>query len=146
MTAYLLDANVLIAMAWPSHIHHKTAREWFSAKGAKSWATCPMTQCAFVRISSNPKIIADAVSPNEAHSMLSVMTSHKGHVFWPDALNLAHDGFDSMLIAGHRQVTDAYLLLLASSKKGRLSTFDRSVGHIFSGGMGVTAPVELLVS
>lgn len=143
---YLLDVNVLIALAWPSHLHHRAAREWFSIKGAKAWATCPMTQCAFVRISSNPKIIADAVSPHEAQMMLSVMTSHKGHVFWPDTTNLAGEEFSSLVIVGHRQVTDAYLLLLAASKKGRLATFDRSVGHIFSADKDGRALVELLVS
>jgi hypothetical protein len=99
---YLLDVNVLIAMAWPSHIHHRTAREWFLAKGAKAWATSPITQCGFVRISSNLKIIADAVSPHEAHGMLSVMTSHKGHTFWPETIDLSQKGFNSLFVAGHR--------------------------------------------
>jgi hypothetical protein len=139
---YLLDVNVLIALAWPSHIHHPAARAWFSKKGAKGWATCPMTQCAFVRISSNPKIIADSVSPAEARKVLSAMTSHRGHVFWPDTINCNDPEFDTMLIAGHRQVTDGYLLLLAASKKGMLATFDRSIGQMYSAGKG--APVELI--
>ncbi|MBN1129794.1 MAG: VapC toxin family PIN domain ribonuclease [Chitinispirillaceae bacterium] len=141
---YLLDINVLIALAWPSHIHHAAARKWFAQKGAKGWATCPMTQCGFVRISANPKIIADAVSPHEAHTMLSAMTSHKGHTFWPDSIDLTHEQFNSLVIAGHRQVTDAYLLLLAALKKGLLASFDRSIVHLLSSKTGESAPVELL--
>ena len=140
---YLLDVNVLIALAWPSHSHHAAARAWFSKKGAKVWATCPMTQCAFVRISSNTKIIVDSVSPADARKVLSAMTSHRGHVFWPDSLEYTHAVFDSLLIAGHRQVTDGYLLLLAASKKGMLATFDRSIGQMHSAGKG--ALVELIV-
>ena len=30
MSAHLLDVNVLIALAWPSHAHHEAAHHWFS--------------------------------------------------------------------------------------------------------------------
>ncbi|MBN1756767.1 MAG: VapC toxin family PIN domain ribonuclease [Chitinispirillaceae bacterium] len=143
---YLLDVNVLIALAWPSHIHHTAARKWFSRKGAQGWATCPMTQCGFIRISSNSRIIADAVSPGEAHTMLAAMTGHKGHTFWPDTIDITGNKFNSLLVAGHRQVTDAYLLLLTASKKGLLATFDQSIVHLFALGNDISPPVELLHS
>ena len=141
---YLLDINVLIALAWPSHIHHAAARKWFTKKGAHGWATCPMTQCGFIRISANSRIIADAVSPGEAHNMLTAMTSHKGHTFWPDTFDITNEKFNALLIAGHRQVTDAYLLLLTASNKGLLATFDQSIVHIISMENDKPAPVELL--
>jgi hypothetical protein len=47
-------------------VHHAEAHEWFHGTGRAEWATCPLTQIAFIRISSNPKIIADAVTPREA--------------------------------------------------------------------------------
>lgn len=141
---YLLDVNVLIALAWPSHIHHSAAHEWFSTKGRNGWATCPMTQCGFVRISSNTKIIADAVSPHEARYLLQRMTQHRGHVFWPDTLDFTSKEFDSLMVAGHRQVTDAYLLRLASTKKGILASFDQSISHLFGVEGVFSAPVELI--
>jgi len=141
---YLLDVNVLIALAWPSHIHHTAARKWFSKKGANGWATCPITQCGFVRISANSKIIADAVSPGEAHNMLAAMTSHKGHTFWPDTFDLTNQNFNTLLVAGHRQVTDAYLLLLTIAKKGVLATFDQSIVPMMSTENDIPAPVEVL--
>ena len=51
MTPYLLDVNVLIALAWPNHVHHGEALRWFEAKAVKAFRTCPMTQAGFVRIS-----------------------------------------------------------------------------------------------
>ncbi len=51
-----------------------------------------------------------------------------GHEFWPDSLSLADAArFDSPILAGHRQLTDVYLLALACSRKGCLATFDRSI-------------------
>ena len=40
MTA-LLDVNVLIALAWPNHVHHVAARAWFEEHREEGWATCP---------------------------------------------------------------------------------------------------------
>ncbi len=124
---YLLDVNLLIALAWPSHIHHKASHRWFSEHAQNGWATCPITQCGFVRISSNPTIIREAVAPRDAISALRQMLAHPQHQFWPDELPLAHDHIPVTLLMGHRQVTDAYLLGLAIHRNGKLATHDRGV-------------------
>lgn len=124
-TPFLLDVNVLIALAWPLHVHHVVAHNWFENVGQKSWATCPLTQLAFVRISSNAKIISAAVSPRAAIKALSEIIALPGHTFWPDDLpvnDLA--SFTSNALVGHRQVTDAYLIELAKCHKGKLATLD----------------------
>ena len=72
---HLLDVNVLIALASPLHVHHVQAHAWFESVGQKSWATCPLTQLAFVRNSANPKIISAAVSPRTTTQTLSKMTA-----------------------------------------------------------------------
>lgn len=33
----LLDVNVLVALAWPNHVHHVSARRWFAAEAAQGW-------------------------------------------------------------------------------------------------------------
>ena len=132
MKPYLLDVNLLIALAWPTHIHHVRARTWFHKNASDGWATCPFTQCAFIRLSSNAKIIADAVSPQEARAFLIEMVSHKKHVFWPDTIPADDPIFDELLIAGHRQVTDAFLLALAIKKKGTLATIDNGIRSMLS--------------
>jgi toxin-antitoxin system PIN domain toxin len=66
----LLDVNVLVALAWPNHVHHRIARTWFEQNGSSSWATCSITENGFVRISSNPKVVDEARTPAEAVLML----------------------------------------------------------------------------
>ena len=131
MIIHLLDANLLIALAWPQHVHHAQAHAWFQKDGQRAWATCPLTQVAFVRISSNPKIIPDAVSPRDALAVLEKITALSGHHFWADAINAVDAAsFASLSLVGHRQVTDTYLLALAQHNKGRLATFDGGVPEL----------------
>lgn len=128
MSAALLDVNVLIALAWPQHVHHAAAHRWFAARGRGAWATCALTQLAFVRISSNPKIIDAAVAPTAANAALVQIASLSGHQYWenlPPPAGAA--ALSSVAVAGHRQVTDAYLIALAVHHRGRLVTFDKAV-------------------
>jgi toxin-antitoxin system PIN domain toxin len=121
----------MIALSWPHYVHHAKAHEWFQAIGRKSWATCPLIQCAFIRISSNPKIIADAVTPREALEALKKIVGVPGHHFWPDTLEpTTAEAFASAAFVGHRQVTDAYLLSLAKFHKGKLATFDSGIAEL----------------
>lgn len=144
MSVGLLDVNLLIALAWPSHVHHDLAHHWFGRNQSAGWATCPMTQCAFVRISSNPRIIEDAETPMGAIDVLRKLTAVKGHTFWPDDLPFYGEGQATGLIIGHGQVTDAYLLGLAIHHAGRLVTLDRGLKALLPPGVdaGVLEIVE----
>jgi uncharacterized protein len=126
VTGYLLDTNALIALAWPNHVHHPDAAGWFRRKGAARFATCPVTQMGFARISSNPAFTAHAVTPGEALALLARITGMPEHDFWPDDLPLAA-AFEKQQPVTHRQVTDGYLLALAKAHGGRLATLDRGI-------------------
>jgi toxin-antitoxin system PIN domain toxin len=144
---YLLDVNVLIALAWPHHVSHSQAHRWFEENASAGWATCPLTQTAFVRISSNPGIISSAVTPRAAHGLLSDMIRHPAHQFWADDVSL--DAFSPELVAsmvGHRQVTDAYLLRLSLARGGRLATFDRGILGLLPAGSTLREAIVLLDS
>lgn len=131
MSVCLPDINVLIALTWPSHLHHAIARGWFESLGSSPWATCPLTQSGFVRVSSNPRIIADAVTPREAVRVLQRLERLGEHVFWPDDLDFSADGaIPTSHLMGHRQVTDAYLLGLAIRRGATLVAFDRSISDL----------------
>ncbi len=133
MSGYLLDVNVLIALTWPTHVHHVAARRWFDRNSAHGWATCPITQLGFVRVSSNPKIIRDAVVPREAVAMLERLVQLPGHAFWTDEVAVAAAGpFASLAFVGHRQATDAYLLALARQRGGKLATLDKGVAELIA--------------
>jgi hypothetical protein len=64
-------------------------------------------QIAFIRISSNPKIIADAVTPREALDVLKKIVNVPGHHFWPDTVEPTDaKTFASAAFVGHRRVTE----------------------------------------
>lgn len=130
----LLDVNVLVALAWPNHIHHARALSWFRAVRDEGWATCPVTESGFVRVSSNARAIPEARTPREAIMLLRRMRELPGHAFWSDDVSAAREGpspFDH--VVGHRQVTDAHLLSLALQRGGRLATFDQAITSLASG-------------
>lgn len=127
MTA-LLDVNVLVALAWPNHVHHSAAREWFSLNHRSGWATCSVTESGFIRVSSNRRAIPDARPPFEAADLLRRMCAIHGHVFLPDEVRpsqLPHEL--RPLLHMSSQVTDAHLALLARSHDCALASFDRGM-------------------
>jgi len=126
--AFLLDANVLIALAWPEHEFHEKAGRWFAAHSRTGWATCPFTQAAFVRTLSNPAFSPDALTPENALRVLESNLLLPTHQFWADSLSVP-DALKRIegRLTGHRQITDAYLLGLAIHHRGRLVTFDRGI-------------------
>ncbi len=126
------DVNVLLALSWKNHIHHRTAREWFSSAQHEPFATCPITECGFVRLSMNPSVVGEPVSFKTALQVLENYYSLPNHRFLP----LEQD-FQEMTkrfsVSGHRQTADAYLLGTAICVQGRLITFDRRIKEIISG-------------
>jgi uncharacterized protein len=145
MTAFLLDANVLIALVWPSHEAHSRVQQWFARNSKQGWATCPITQAVFVRILSNPAFSPDAVTPQEALNVLNANLQHPGHQFWRDEIGLqeAVKRFEGRLV-GHLQVTDAYLLGLVLHKNGRLATLDKAVGALLAENSPEKARIETI--
>jgi len=121
----LLDVNALVALAWDSHVHHTPMRAWFMANSAAGWATCPITESGFVRVSSNPKVLPSAIGVEAARGVLSALRARHGHRFLTDDVSAGDR--DVPAIAGYRQVTDAHLLTLARRRGVRLVTFDASI-------------------
>jgi len=125
---FLLDANVLIAMAWTAHRAHGKAQAWFSRHASSGWATCPFTQAGFVRVLSNPAFSPNALTPRDALALLQSNLGHPAHRFWKDELTLLQ-AFENLAarLTGHQQITDAYLLRLAGHNGGKLATMDQSI-------------------
>ena len=132
MSIGLLDVNMLIALVWPTHVHHVPAYAWFRENKDSGWATCPITETGFIRLSSNRKIIRDAVNPNEALLVLRNLQSKGRHEFWPDDVSILHDCMPTRWLVGHGQTTDAYLLGLAIRNRGRLVTLDRGIASLIT--------------
>ncbi len=145
MSVRLLDVNVLVALAWPNHIHHARAHAWFGVVREGGWATTPLTQSGFVRVSSNAKAIPGARTPAEARELLRHIVALEGHAFWVDDVAVADEEADAFArVVGYRQVTDAHLLSLALRRGGRLATFDRGVRDLVPEGIDADAVLDVI--
>lgn len=137
---YLLDVNVLIALIDPAHVQHDRAHNWFAAKGQHAWATCPLTENGVLRIVGHPRYPNSPGTPGAVAELLSILCSLGGHTFWPDDVTLLDTlRIDSTRLLDSTQVTDSYLLALASAHSGKLATFDRHLvtDAVFNGSQAV---------
>jgi toxin-antitoxin system PIN domain toxin len=127
---YLLDCNILIALATPEHSLNARAAAWFR-KGHR-FATCPITQGALVRFHLRAGVSATADS---ARLLLKSISSLPRHEFWPD--DVSYLEMPTAGVTGHKQVTDAYLVALARKHGGSVATMDQALAAMHPG----TAPV-----
>jgi uncharacterized protein len=134
----LLDVNALVALVWDSHVHHVPMRRWFADHNADGWSTCPITESGFVRVSSNPRVLAAPVTVTAALDVLRALRDNPHHRFVVDDISLAQGDVPKM--SGYRQVTDAHLLTLARRHDQRLVTFDAGIASLDAG----RGSVELL--
>jgi toxin-antitoxin system PIN domain toxin len=124
----LLDVNVLVALFDPDHVHHEAAHDWFARRRKSGWATCPLTENGLIRILSNPAYSGIHESAVSIRQRLSAFCGSGQHVFWADEVSLRDRRFFSKsAVFSHAQVTDVYLLGLATHKDGQLATFDRRI-------------------
>jgi uncharacterized protein len=133
----LLDVNALVALAWDRHVHHVAIHAWFDASPGRPWATCPVTEAGFVRVSSNPKALANAVAVETARAVLGGLRGVGDHRFLVNGVSMTDA--DLPVLAGHRQVTDAVLLTVARRHGMGLVTFDAALADLAGAG-----EVELL--
>ncbi len=120
----LLDANVLVALAVEGSTFHDRARAHLMRAGVmKPFATCAVTQGAFVRL-----LVGVYFQPFEvAFQALEAVVSPPTHSFWDDGfscLDVPRAG-----LRGSRQVTDFWLAELARRRGGHLVTFDQGLAQ-----------------
>lgn len=142
---HLLDVNALIALGWPKHEHHASTRRWFAGHSLGGWASCALTQSAFLRITSQPAFGGQSKSIAESADVLSDIVAYPAHSFLPlafsfvDVLATCTGG-----VVGHRQVTDAYLLTTAIRAKAKLLTFDSGLATLLASDAERRAHITLL--
>jgi uncharacterized protein len=64
---------------------------------------------------------------NRVRGILAELVQVEGHRFWPDSFSMLEANRVNLAEAGSRQLTDLYLVGLATAFGGRLVTFDRTV-------------------
>ncbi len=145
MARYLLDANTLIALCWSNHIHHTMALAWFKNHSRHGWATCALTQAAFVRVILQPAFSGESMQAHEVIELLARTTSHPQHHYLPidfDMLQVQVACTGGLL--GHRQITDAWLLATAIRHKAKLVTFDAGISSLLAKSAERSAHAHLL--
>jgi uncharacterized protein len=135
---YLLDVNLLIALLWETHEHHTRARKWL--KRVPKFATCPVVQLGFARVSSHP-LLGYGMSPDQSFGILRKFIADPRHDFLSDDVSSSDRIFRTDLLRGSNQVTDGYLVALAVRHNCKLATFDEELASTYGDG---GASVELV--
>ena len=117
----LLDVNLLMALLWENHEHHTKARLWF--KGVSAFASCPVVQLGFARVSSHP-LLGYGLTPELAFGVLRQFIADPRHEFIPDDLSCADRVVRTELMSGANQITDRYLVAVARQHGFSLATLD----------------------
>lgn len=120
---YLLDINVLIALADPFHIHSARAHHWFSSIRGHVWATCPIVENGFLRIVGASSYPRSPGPPQVANGLLRQICACPGYQFWPDSISLRH----MSKVPTSPRLTDFYLLAIAAQHQGKLATLDQRI-------------------
>lgn len=116
------------------HPLHRRAYRWFQDVHNQGWATCPITENGFVRISSNPNNRGLDLTPAACAAALSLTCESGNHQFWPDDISV-RDLLKSETRMTHRQFPDLYLLALAIEHGGTFATLDEHIpAHVLPGG------------
>jgi len=115
VSGWLLDVNILLCCGWKSHANHTEILGWLLR--ANDWATCPITESGFVRISMTAPYQA---AFDDARRSLATLRALKGHRFVIDDM-----GADSLpLLTSYKDTTDAHLVILARRHGLKLATLD----------------------
>ena len=116
--SHLLDVNFLIACGWESHADYIRASRWLSR--AKSFATCPISEMGFLRVSLSP---AYGASFEDAMTALEAIVGMSTYRFLRDATRAK----SLPQVSTTKDVTDAHLVHLARRYRLKLATFDATL-------------------
>jgi uncharacterized protein len=117
-----------MALLWENHEHHQVARKWL--RRATDFATCPVSQLGFARVSSHPSL-GYSMSPDQAFSVLRAFLADARHCFVSDDLSSEDRVVRTDLMTSANQITDHYLVALARHHRFTLATFDEALASTF---------------
>lgn len=115
---WLLDGNVLVALAIDTHEFHDRARRWFDGQ-VEPFATCAVTEGTLLRVYM--RLAADR-STVSAWRVLEAIHAMDSHEYWEAGFSYREVATEGINGAG--DVTDAWLAELVRRREGRLATMD----------------------
>ena len=119
----LLDVNVWVALLDDAHVFSEQANALIETRGVRI-ATCPLIENGVIRVMNSPSYgRRGAVGLRVVRQRLQEACRALDHEFWPDDLSLRDDDrVDFDRIHGPSQLTDVYLLALATEHGGSLAS------------------------
>ncbi len=114
----LPDVNLLLAYGWRTHTGHGKCRAWLA--GLSEFATCPITELGFLRVSMSP---AYRASFEDATIVLKTLASMGTAGFLSCDLSTAA----MAAVSRYQDTTDAYLVSLARQHGYRFATLDEGI-------------------
>ena len=121
---WLLDGDVLVALAIEDHVHRQRCLRWFA--GIRYFATCPTTEGSLLRVHMR---LAEDRSAAAAWHALQAYRAHPKHVSWTE--NFSYAEIPSARLTHPRQITDAWLAELARRNGGKLATLDLELSTLW---------------
>lgn len=135
--SFLLDVNCWLAAAAQRHAHHSVAKAWLdSAFGPLFF--CRVTQMAFLRLITNPKVMGDEVlRPEQAWEVYRKLRCDARIAFAeePAGTEAEWQGITSKASFSQNLWTDCYLAAFAKMGGYQVVTFDSDFTRF--GGAGV---------
>jgi len=109
----LVDANVWLAIAVDAHVHHAAAATWFDGQAEGTCAFCRITQLAFLRHLTNPKIMgpANVQTQGDAWRAFEALAADPRVVYLeePPGLTAVFKSLTQIPRPAHKRWTDAFL-------------------------------------
>lgn len=123
--SWLLDVNVLIALAHQGHAEHGRVLRWFASLDSahEKLATCAITELGFVRVSVQAGLECDV--PDAVETLKGLKSSSRVRFeLLPDALGAERI---PAFVLSPKQITDGHLLELAQQHSMPLATLDKGI-------------------
>jgi toxin-antitoxin system PIN domain toxin len=122
---YLLDVNVLIALAHTGHVFHAKASNWYLsvAPFARGFHTCSITELGFVRVSVATGLQPDILTARHALDALKSSSKIRFELISDDVGAAQFPPF----VKKPQDITDGHLFELARKNSMQLVTFDRGI-------------------
>jgi toxin-antitoxin system PIN domain toxin len=125
---FLVDVNLVLALAFQAHIHHSAAKAWFDVLTERQICHfCRMTQQGFLRLATNPKAFGDeAVTLSRAWELYDAFLSDPRISFMeePAGVETIWRDYTRGQTFSPKVWNDAYLAAFARAANLQLVTFD----------------------
>jgi predicted nucleic acid-binding protein len=123
-TTWLLDGNVLVALANVQHGFFERATHWAQSEriSGATFALCSITEGTLLRVTPSAP---GATEIERAWRILRSIHSRPDFVFWNEGFSYTE--VPNAKLIGIKQITDAWLAQLARRNGCKLATFDKGL-------------------